>query len=59
MNWRLGDDNHHAALSHLFDGSCKPLFVLKWMELFTMSEQAIDACEDVGNILERIVLKNA
>lgn len=55
----LGDDNHHAALSHLFDGSCDALFVMKWMELFTLAEQAIDACEDVGNILERIVLKNA
>ena len=53
------DDNHHAALSRLFDGTSKPLFVLKWKEIHTMIENAIDACEDVGNILERIVLKNA
>ena len=55
----IGDDNHHAALSRLFDGTCQPLFVLKWKELHTLIEQAIDACEDVGNILERIILKNA
>ena len=55
----LGDDNHHAALAHLFDGSCQPLFVLKWKELYTLAEKAIDACEDVGNIIERIVIKNA
>lgn len=56
---RVGDDNHHAALSHLFDGSCTPLFVLKWKELYALVEHAIDACEDVGNVLERIALKNA
>ena len=55
----IGDDNHHAALSRLFDGSCPPLFALKWKELHTLIEEAIDACEDAGNILERIVLKNA
>jgi len=54
----IGDDNHHAALSRLFDGSCDAIFVLKWKELHTLIEDAIDACEDVGNILERIVLKN-
>jgi uncharacterized protein Yka (UPF0111/DUF47 family) len=55
----IGDDNYHAALSRLFDGTFQPLFVLKWKELHSLVEQAIDACEDVGNILERIVLKNA
>jgi len=55
----IGDDNHHAALSHLFGGGCEPLFVLKWKELYSLIEHAIDACEDVGNVLERIVLKNA
>jgi len=53
----LGDDNHHAALARLFDGSHETLFVIKWKELHTLVERAIDACEDVGNILERIVLK--
>ena len=55
----VGDDNHHAALSRLFDGSLPPLFALKWKELHTLVEEAIDACEDVGNIIERVVLKNA
>jgi uncharacterized protein Yka (UPF0111/DUF47 family) len=54
----VGDDNHHAAMSHLFDGSCEPLDVMKWKELFDYIEEALDGCEDVGNTLERIVLKN-
>ena len=53
----LGDDNHHAALARLFDGTADVLYVIKWKELHTLIEQAIDACEDVGNVLERIVLK--
>jgi predicted phosphate transport protein (TIGR00153 family) len=53
-----GDDNHHAAMSTLFAGSIDALEVMKWKELFDYIENAIDGCEDVGNTLERIVLKN-
>jgi hypothetical protein len=54
----IGDDNHHAAMDHLFSGGTEPLEVLKWKELLDYIEDAIDGCEDVGNTLERIVLKN-
>ena len=54
----VGDDNHHAAMSDLFSGDVEPLEVLKWKELYDYIEEAIDGCEDVGNTLERIVLKN-
>ena len=54
----VGDDNHHAAMSALFSGSTDALEVMKWKELFDYIENAIDGCEDVGNTLERIVLKN-
>src|SRR5687767_4339365 len=54
----VGDDNHHAALNRLFEGSTDALEVMKWKELYDYIEEAIDGCEDVGNTLERIVLKN-
>ena len=54
----VGDDNHHAALSRLFSGQIDALDVIKWKELYDYIEDAIDGCEDVGNTLERIVLKN-
>lgn len=54
----VGDDNHHAAMSRLFDGNTDALHVLKWKELYDLIEDTIDNCEDVGNTLERIVLKN-
>jgi len=54
----VGDDNHHAAMSRLFDGHVDALEVMKWKELYDLIEDAIDGCEDVCNTLERIVLKN-
>jgi predicted phosphate transport protein (TIGR00153 family) len=54
----LGDDNHHAAMSRLFQGDTDALEVIKWKELYDLIEDAVDGCEDVGNTLERIVLKN-
>ncbi len=54
----VGDDTNHAAVSKLFEGDTPPLEVMKWKELYDYIENAIDGCEDVGNTLERIVLKN-
>lgn len=54
----VGDDQNHTAMSELFDGSVDALEVLKWKGIFDYVEDAIDFCEDVGNTLERIVLKN-
>ena len=54
----LGDDNNHAAVSKLFEGGTEPLEVIKWKGLYDLIEDAIDGCEDAGNTLERIVLKN-
>ncbi len=53
-----GDDNNHAAVSRLYDGTHDPLHVMKWKEFYDLIESAIDGCEDVCNTLERIVLKN-
>ena len=55
----VGDDNHHAALSKISDGTFPPLFVIKRKELHTLVEDAIDTCERVGHVVERIILSNA
>lgn len=54
----VGDDNNHAAIYRLYDGRADPLTVMRWKEIHDRVESAIDACEDVGNTLERIMLKN-
>ena len=48
-----------AALGRLFKEETKPLEVAKWMEIFDRLETATDRCEDVADILESIVVKNA
>ncbi len=54
----VGDDNHLAAVSKLFEPGTDPLHVIKWKEFFQFLESAIDGCEDATNVIERIILKN-
>ena len=53
-----GDANNHAAVSRLFSNGHDAIEVMKWKEFYDRIERAIDGCEDVGNTIERIVLKN-
>ena len=56
-----GDDLRHAALADLFDET-EPMDirdVLKWRDIYQNLENAIDRGEDVANVLEGVVLKNA
>lgn len=54
----LGDEHNHAAIAELFAEQTDALFVMKWKEIYERTERAIDACEDVANTIEGIVLKN-
>ena len=53
------DDVHHAAQAELFNTCSNAVDVIKWRELYQHLEDATDMGEDVANILEGIVLKNA
>jgi predicted phosphate transport protein (TIGR00153 family) len=54
------DDVHHAALAEIFDVcSSDTCGVIKWREVYDHLENATDRGEDVANVLEGIVLKNA
>ncbi len=46
------------ALSMLFEKESDPIMVIKWKEIYQDFENGADRCEDVTNILERIVLKH-
>jgi predicted phosphate transport protein (TIGR00153 family) len=54
-----GDTYHHDAIDELFAKETNPITLLKMKELYAKMERTIDKCEDVSNILEAIVLKNA
>ena len=49
----------HVALGALFEGQPDPIDVIKWKDIYEEIESATDRCEDVANVLDSIVLKNA
>lgn len=54
-----GDALYHEAMEVLFSSTTDAIEVIKWKELYDKIEDAIDQCEDVGNVLQSISLKNA
>jgi uncharacterized protein Yka (UPF0111/DUF47 family) len=54
-----GDAALTEAVETLFKGTPDPLHVIKWKEVYEITEAAIDRCEDVANTIEGIVVKNA
>jgi hypothetical protein len=52
------DRIHKNAISQLFDEEPNPIVVMKWKELYDLLEEATDACEDVANLLENVVVKH-
>jgi uncharacterized protein len=52
------DRIHMNAISQLFDEETNPITVLKWKEIYDLLEEATDACEDVANLLENVVVKH-
>ena len=53
------DKVYRAALASLFDEGSDPLMVMKWREILDSLEMATDRCQDVGNIIQGIVLEYA
>jgi uncharacterized protein len=54
-----GDAVYHEAMEKLFLSTTDAIEVMKWKELYDKLEDAIDQCEDVGNTLQSIALKNS
>jgi len=54
-----GDRVSRVAIARLFDDGKDPFYVIKWKEIYEVLEKAIDKCEDVANVIEGVVVKNA
>jgi len=54
-----GDRIEQHALASLFENGQDPIFIIKWKDIYEELESATDRCEDVANVIEGIVLKNA
>ena len=54
-----GDAVLRQALERIFREGADPLYVIKVKEIVENLEAAVDRCEDLANVLETILLKNA
>jgi uncharacterized protein len=55
-----GDRVARGAVAELFaNDRMKPAELIKWKDVYGLLESCIDKCEDVANIVERIVVKQA
>jgi predicted phosphate transport protein (TIGR00153 family) len=54
-----GDRIARQAVAELFRNGRDPVEIIKWKDIYGLLEDAIDACEDVANVIERIVVKHA
>jgi uncharacterized protein len=48
-----------SSVARLFREESNPIVVLKWHQIFQALENVTDACEDVANVIEGVVLENA
>ena len=54
-----GDTLLRASLERLFKEASDPFYVIKAKEIYESLEDAIDRCEDLANVVETILIKNA
>ena len=54
-----GDRVYRDALASLFANGIDPMVVIRWKDIFTVLERAIDATEKAAHTLEGIAIKNA
>ena len=54
-----GDRVSREAIAGLFAGAMDPIDVIKWKDVYELLEDCCDRCEDVADIIEKIVVKHA
>ncbi len=55
----VGDAMRDTVLAKLFETEKDPIAVIKWKEIYEHAETTLDICEDVANIVESILVKQA
>lgn len=48
-----------GLIARLFSEEKDPVQIIKWKEIYEVLEAAVDKCEDVSNVIESVILKNA
>lgn len=55
----MGDSLRDAVLTDLFETEKDPIAIIKWKEIYQDAETVLDICEDVANVVESIIVKQA
>ena len=54
-----GDTFYREILQELFLVEKDAITLIKWQQLYELFEDGLDACEDVANTIEGVVIKDA
>lgn len=54
-----GDRLYRSAVRNLFFENNDPIEIMKWRDIFEVMETAVDACENVAQLMEGVTLKNS
>ncbi len=54
-----GDQLYRAEMAKLFRENTDPIDIIKWKEILAHMEEVLDLCEDLAELLKRVVLKYA
>lgn len=54
-----GDTLFRSTMKDLFSSTNDALHILRWHKVYECLEKALDACEDVADIIKGVVVKNA
>lgn len=54
-----GDQLKNEVMAELFGHTTDPIYIMKWKDIFQISEKVLDQCDDVGKIIESILVKQA
>jgi predicted phosphate transport protein (TIGR00153 family) len=53
------DSMRDHSIANLFETETNPVNVIKWKEIYEDAETVLDICEDVANVVEAIIVKQA
>jgi len=54
-----GDELYQRAMKDLFSSNSSPIEIISWTRLFDCLEVCFDDCEDIADLVNRVLLKNS
>ncbi len=55
----ISDSLRDTAIASLFETEKDPATIIKWKEIYEVSEAVLDICEDAAHVIESILVKQA